>query len=172
MQKEIDPIDQLLEKIVREADKPEINYATFLQRVFARLIDTIILLSISYACWLACIGYVKNDIGYDSAFVIKSMQWTIPAFALVLWSLFYSPVMEATGGTIRKRIMRIKLVDPATMKTPYFRDCVARSIIYLIFVVLLIAAVLSCLAIFISDEKQTWHDKLSGLICIKLTKKR
>lgn len=163
-----DPIDKLLERIVKEADEPIPNYATFLQRVFARLIDTAIVLGISFAVFQSSKNFIKNDTGFESDFVIAQLSNFVYAFALILWSLFYSPLLEATGGTLGKRIMRIKIVDPKNLQTPQFRNCMTRSIIYLVlFALIVVPSILSCLAIFISDEKQTWHDKLGDVICVK-----
>lgn len=164
-----DPIDQLLEKISKEVKREEEQkLATFLQRAFARTIDTTIIIGIAYGVELLSVYFIKKDNPYNTDFIIKSVSQAMPAFALMLWVLLYSPIMESTGGTIGKRIMRIKLVDLDTGAIPVFRMCAARSWIYLIFIVLaLVPALLSCLAYFISDNRQTWHDKLTNMICVK-----
>jgi len=162
-----DPIDRLLTRIAAEAMLPEHRFAGFWIRVASRLIDTAVVTGLSYLLWYWSVNFIKKDIGYQSEFVIHSMQVAVPAFAVILWSLIYSPVLEATGGTLGKRLCGIKLVDEKTGKTPYFRNCMSRSILYMIMIVLVvIPAVLSCLALFISDKKQTWHDKLCGVACI------
>lgn len=164
-----DPIDQLLEKISKEVKREEEQrLATFLQRAIARTIDTSIIIGISYGVQVLSVYFIKNDNPYNVNYIVSSVQQAMPAFALMMWVLLYSPVMESTGGTVGKRIVRIKLIDLETGKTPLFRMCAARSWIYLIFVVLaLVPAVLSCLAYFISDYHQTWHDKLTNMICVK-----
>ena len=164
-----DPIDQLLAKISKEVKQEEDQkLATFFQRAVARTIDTAIILGIGYGSQVLSIYLIKKGEPYNVDFIAKSVQETMPAFALMIWVLLYSPIMESTGGTVGKRIMRIKLVDLNTGQTPYFRMCAARSWIYLIFVVLaLVPAILSCLAFFVSDYHQTWHDKLTNIICVK-----
>jgi uncharacterized RDD family membrane protein YckC len=164
-----DPIDQLLEKLSREARlEQDQNLATFLQRAAARAIDTAIIAGVAYGAQMLAIYFIRRGEPYNVDFIVKSVQQAIPAFGLMLWVLLYSPVMESTGGTVGKRIMRIKLIDLNTGEVPLFRMCAARSWIYLIFVVLaVIPAIVSCLAFFISDYHQTWHDKLTNMICVK-----
>jgi uncharacterized RDD family membrane protein YckC len=164
-----DPIDQLLEKISREVKREEEQrLATFLQRAVARTIDTAIIIGTAYATQEIMIYYIRENNPFNVDYIVESVEQAMPAFALMIWVLLYSPVMESTGGTVGKRIMRIELLDFDTNKTPMFRMCAARSWIYLIFVVLAgVPAVLSCLAFFISDNHQTWHDKLTNMICVK-----
>lgn len=164
-----DPIDQLLDKISKEVKREEEQLlASFIQRAIARTIDTAIIIGIVYGFQVLVIYLITRDNPYNVAFIIKSVQQAMPAFALMLWVLLYSPVLESTGGTVGKRIMRIHLVDLNTRQTPLFRMCAARSWIYLILVVLAgVPAILSCLAFFVSDYHQTWHDKLTNMICVK-----
>jgi len=167
--KEPDPIDTLLEKISKEAEQEEKQQlATFLQRAIARTVDTAIVFGVAYAAQLLFVRFVKSDNTYNVDFIVKSVEQAMPAFALMLWVIIYSPLMESTGGTVGKRLMRIQLVDLNTRTTPLFRMCMARSWIYLVLVTIaVIPAVLSCLAFFVSDYHQTWHDKLTNMICVK-----
>ena len=164
-----DPIDQLLNKISQEFKREEEqSLATFFQRAMARIMDTVIIAGTSYGLQELAIYFISADNPYNEPFIVSSVRQAMPAFALMSWVLLYSPVLESLGGTLGKRIMRIRLVDLNTRKVPYFRMCAARSWIYLIFVVLAgIPAVLSCLAYFVSDYHQTWHDKLTNMICVK-----
>src|SRR4030095_2823795 len=103
-----DPIDQLLEKISREVKwEEEQRLATFLQRAVARTIDTAIIFGVAYGAQLIAVYFIKRGAPYNVDFIVKSVQQAMPAFALMLWVLLYSPVLESTGGTIGKRIMRI-----------------------------------------------------------------
>lgn len=164
-----DPIDQLLDKISKEVKREEEQLlASFMQRAVARIIDTVIIAGAAYGFQLLCIYFITRDNPYNLDFIVTSVKQAMPAFALMLWVLLYSPVMESMGGTAGKRIMRIRLVDLNTRQVPAFRMCAARSWIYLILVVLAgLPAILSCLAFFISDYHQTWHDKLTNMICVK-----
>ncbi len=164
-----DAIDQLLSRIAREAElENEQRLATFIQRVIARLVDTAIVIGVAYAVQILFVNYVKahNTINVD--YIVKSVEQAMPAFALIFWVIIYSPILEGTGGTIGKRLVGIQLVDINTRTIPPFRMTTARAWVYLVFVVLLfVPAILSCLAFFITDYRQTWHDKFTGMICVK-----
>ena len=165
-----DPVDNLLNRILREANKMEekVQYANFVERSIARIIDTAIILGIAYGIELLAKSFIINDNPNNVDIVLKGIHQAVPALALMIWVLLYSPIMEATGGSVGKRIMKIELIDEKELETPVFRNCMARTWIYLVFVVLAIApAILTCLGMFLSDKKQTWHDKITGMVCIK-----
>jgi uncharacterized RDD family membrane protein YckC len=82
----------------------EQKLASFLQRAIARTIDTAIIFGIAYALQLIAVWFIKRDNPNNVDFIIKSVGQAMPAFALMLWVLLYSPVMESTGGTVGKRI--------------------------------------------------------------------
>jgi len=162
-----DPIDKLLQKIANEADVEQ-RYASFLQRCAARIVDTTIVLAIAYTLGWYFIYLIGDTNQLNEDYIIESVKKSLPALALMIWVLIYSPLLESTGGTLGKRLVRIKLVDAASDETPAFRMCMARSWIYMVFIVLaVVPSVLSCLAYFVSDQKQTWHDKLTNMICLK-----
>ncbi len=163
-----DPIDTLLEKISKQAELENQHLATFIQRSLARIIDTAIVFAVAYGAQLLFVRFVKSDSPYNVDFIVKSVEQAMPAFALIVWVIIYSPVLESTGGTLGKRLMNIRLIDLNTRKVPQFRMCMARTWVYMIFIVLAgIPAILSCLAFFISDYRQTWHDKVTNMICVK-----
>lgn len=164
-----DPIEQLLDKISREAEFEEKqNLATFLQRAIARTVDSAIVFAVAYGAQLLFDRYVRANNSINVDYIVNSMNQSMPAFALIFWVIIYSPLLESTGGTLGKRLVRIQLMDLNTGKIPSFRMCTARAWIYLVLVALLvIPAILSCLAFFISDYHQTWHDKLTNMICVK-----
>ena len=117
-----DPIEQLLSKISQEVKREEEQLlATFFQRAIARIIDTAIVFGTSYGLQEMAIYFINADNPYNVAFIVSSVKQAMPAFALMMWVLLYSPVLESLGGTIGKRIMRIRLVDLSTRQVPYFR---------------------------------------------------
>ncbi len=168
----VDYIDRLLRYVGRQAIGADKQYlANFLQRSIARLIDTAVVLAAAYGfealfVWLIDRGDVINE-----QYVIRSVQQATPALALILWTIAYSPIMESTGGTLGKRLVGIRLVELKTGALPPFRIVAARAWIYLIFVILLfVPAIVSCLAYFFSDLRQTWHDRLTGIICVRTSR--
>jgi uncharacterized RDD family membrane protein YckC len=163
-------IDRLLEKIVREAEKEDakLNYATFFQRVVARLVDTAIVLAIAYSLQLWFDHWVVAAKTFNAAYLVHSVNQVTPAFAVVLWAVIYSPIFEGTGGSPGKRLMRIQLLDEKTNEQPAFRNCFARSVLYMLLILLILApAVFSCLAVLFTEKKQTWHDLLTGMVCVR-----
>ena len=191
-----DPIDTLLNRISIEAEAeytPQL--ATFLQRAIARTVDTIIVLAAAYGVQNILTGFILKDNTQNLGFILESVKQATPAFGLMIYSLLYSPLLEATGGTLGKRLVRIKLVENGKPQLAPFRNYMARSVIYLIFFVLsapflmcletvskepttwnftktFIALLfapgfLSCMAFFISNNKQTWHDKIANVMCVK-----
>ena len=132
-----DPIDSLLEKISKEVWEEERHHlATFLQRAIARIVDTAIVFGAAYGSQLLFVQFVRSANTFNVDTLVKSVEQATPAFALMIWVLVYSPVMESTGGTLGKRLVRIQLVDFNSRQVPLFRMCMARTWIYLVFVVL------------------------------------
>lgn len=191
-----DAIDELLNRVAIEAEAEYApNYATFFQRAIARTVDTALMFGLAYGFQKLMMGFIISDNNINLGFVIDSVKEATPAFALMIYSMIYSPIMEATGGTVGKRLVRIKLVEAGKPNMAPFRNYMSRSVIYLLFVVLsapflmtletlfkeptlthiLTSAIaicfapsfVSCLAFFISNHHQTWHDKISNVMCVK-----
>lgn len=163
-------IDKLLEKIVREAEKEDANliYASFIQRAAARLVDTAVVFAVAYGMQLWFDHWVVASKTFNAAYLAHSMNQAMPAFAVIFWAVIYSPILEGTGGSLGKRLLRIQLRDEKTNEQPAFRNCFARSILYMLLILLILApAVFSCLAVLFTDKKQTWHDLLTGMVCVR-----
>ncbi len=163
-----DTIDKLLNRIIKEAQmETTIRYATFSQRSMARMIDAALVLALAYIIQQFFVAFIKSDNIYNVEHILRSTDQAVPALALMLWVLVYSPAMESTGGTVGKRLLGIRLVSEKTYHLPAFRFCFGRTWLYLVFVVLaVIPSILACLAVLISDKKQAWHDKMTGMVCI------
>jgi uncharacterized RDD family membrane protein YckC len=129
-----DTIDKLLNRIIKEAKmETTIRYATFGQRSMARIIDAALVLALAYIIQQFFVAFIKSDNIYNVEHILRSTDQAVPALALMLWVLVYSPALESTG----------------------------------VFVVLaVIPSILACLAVLISDKKQAWHDKMTGMVCI------
>ena len=164
-----DPLDQLLSRFIRDADM-EVRgmYANFWLRAAARLIDTVLMVAIAYGIYVSFIDLILRDNPTNGQLIVDRLKDAVPALALMIWVLVYSPLMEATGGTLGKRIVGIRLVDDKTHETPDFRYCMARTWVYLVlFVLAIVPSIVSCLAVWVTPKRQTWHDKLTGMVVIK-----
>jgi uncharacterized RDD family membrane protein YckC len=164
-----DPLDQLLNRIYREADlEARGAYANFWLRTAARLVDTALMVSVAYAIYYSFVGMILQDNPINGQLIVDRLEDAVPALSLMIWVLVYSPVMEATGGTLGKRLVGIRLVDEKTLETPAFRYCMARTWVYLVlFVLAVVPSVIACLAVWVTPKRQAWHDKLSGMVVIK-----
>ena len=165
-----DFIDKLLTKIMNEAEqesKPVI-YASFTQRVIARLIDMAIITGVTVVVGYLAFNFIRKDTPQEAAFIINGLTQALPAFGIMLWVTLYSPIMESTGGTIGKRIAGIKMVnDDSERKNVRFLTCAARAWVYLVFIMLLLLpAIASCVFVLFNDKKMAFHDKMFNMVCV------
>jgi uncharacterized RDD family membrane protein YckC len=80
------------------------------------------------------------------------------------------PVMEFLGGTVGKRIMGIHLLDASSLQPPDFMNCFGRGLAYLVLCVVIVPAIISCLAVLYTPKKQAWHDFVSNVVAVKKVK--
>ena len=145
-----------------------VKYATFTQRVIARLIDMVLLTGVTVGIGYLAFNFIRKDTPQDAAYIINGLTQALPALGIMLWVTLYSPIMEITGGTIGKRIMGIKMVnDDSERKNVRFLTCAARAWVYLVFIMLLaIPSIASCVFVLFNDKKMAFHDKLFNMVCI------
>ncbi|HAP01816.1 MAG TPA: hypothetical protein DCQ93_07840 [Bacteroidetes bacterium] len=182
-----DPIDKLLSRIIKQVENDEqpVRYANFFQRTIARLIDMLIVAGIAIGISYSAFSFIRHDTPQDADFIINGLTQALPAFGIMLWVTLYSPILESTGGTIGKRIFRIKMVnDDEDRGNLRFLTCAARAWVYLVFIMLSAPALLfpyvlgivvapvlpafaSCLFMLFNPSKQCFHDKMFNMICVK-----
>ena len=172
--KHSDPIDKLLNKIMKEAEQElqPVKYASFFQRVIARLIDMALITGVTVGIGYLAFNFIRKDTPQDAAFIINGLTQALPALGIMLWVTLYSPILESTGGTLGKRIMGIKMVnDDDERKNVRFLTCAARAWVYLVFIMLLVLpAIASCLFVLFNDKKMAFHDKMFNMICVSYRK--
>ncbi len=98
--------------------------ATFLQRLFARIIDGILLSILITVCY-----YLFKDLDSIENSHIQSDVTGIGV--LIRWLLYY-PIMEANGGTIGKRVVKIKTVSADTNMNPSLLQSYKRTVYLLL----------------------------------------
>ncbi len=166
-----DSIDKLLTKIMTEVEQElhPIKYASFFQRTIARLVDMSIVTGIAVGASYIAFNFIRQDTPESAVYIIDGLKQALPAFGIMLWVTLYSPIMESTGGTIGKRIIRVKIVnDDAEHKNPRFLTCAARAWVYLVFIMLLVVpAIASCIFVLFNDKKMTFHDKMFNMVCVR-----
>jgi uncharacterized RDD family membrane protein YckC len=143
-------------------ENQELKFASFGQRVLARVIDVIIVFSV--ARLLASIFvftfildsnefefYPEREIRDIFSRYIFSFSH---AFRGLIFCFIYQPILEARGGTLGKKLVGLRTINLNTGKAPSIGNSYARS------------AFLSGLAVLWSNKKQTWHDSLTNIAVV------
>lgn len=140
-------------EILDYEEKPrQIEYAGFVQRVFANLIDFIL---IALAGWAIGLIFGVN---------IFKESWGVKWFNNIL-TMIYFIVMEAgsKNATLGKQIIGIKVVT--TNGTPItFQDALVRNLCKILSAVLLL---IGFIMVAFSVKKQGLHDLIAGTLVIK-----
>jgi uncharacterized RDD family membrane protein YckC len=140
------------------ANKDDFEYAGFWIRVWASIIDTILILIITMPLLLSVYGT-----GYfDSDKIIQGpldffVSWVFPAIAVILFWIYKS----ATPG---KMAISSKIVNAHTGEKPSVGQFVGRYFAYFISGIPL---GLGIIWIAFDKRKQGWHDKLAGTVVIR-----
>lgn len=137
-----------------------LKFASFGQRLLARLIDTVIV-GISAGFIVGLLAGLNGNM--DGRMIESSAN----GFGVLIYCFFYYPILESSGGTWGKRIVGIRTINLRTSRIPSATNSYGRALIYFLFLLLLtIPALLSGLAVLWSDKKQTWHDRLTNIAVI------
>lgn len=147
------------ETIARSAGYADgLEYAGFLIRLGATLIDTILLMvgTMPLLIWIYGWTYVSDDRLIHGPAEIW-ISWVAPAVATVLfWRLW-----QATPG---KAMLSLRVVDVDTGKTLSVGQAAARYVCY----------ILSALPLFLGfiwvafdRRKQGWHDKIAQTVVVR-----
>ena len=140
-------------------DRTELVYAGFWIRVWASLIDTVLLLLVLVPLLMAVYGadYFVAGRGMANGILAFLLNWVFPAVAVILFWMYRSatPGKMAIGATI---------VDARTGGKPTNAQLVGR---YLGYFVSTIPLGLGLLWVGIDRRKQGWHDKLAGTVVVR-----
>lgn len=139
-------------------DETEYEYAGFWVRLGATLIDTIILMAITYPLLVSIYGwqYFNSEkfISGPADFIIS---WLLPIVG-VIW--FWTK-KEATPG---KMALSLRLVDADSGKALSVGQSIGR---YLAYFVSVLPLCLGFMWVGFDAKKQGWHDKLAGTVVIR-----
>lgn len=132
------------------------QFASFGQRLLARFIDGILVaIASTFLAYL-----IGKDPGSIDTFARGGGPW------LFFW--LYQPILEASGGTIGKRLVGIRPINLSTGTTPSLSNCYGRSLFsFLLLILLVLPAFIGCLAVLWNRNKQAWHDSVSNIGVIK-----
>jgi len=137
-----------------------VEYVGFWARLVASLIDTVLVLCVTFPLLVGVYGRSYLD-APASGFVVGPadfiITWVLPAVAVVLFWLF----RQATPGkmAISARVVDARTGGPLT---------VGQSIVrYLGYFVSTIPFGLGLLWVAFDPKKQGWHDKLAGTVVVR-----
>lgn len=138
----------------------DFEYVGFWARVGAAVIDTIIVLAITWPLLVAIYGWAYfTD---DSRLLIAGpvdflLSWVFPAVAVVLFWLY----RQATPG---KMAVSARVVDARTGNTLSVGQAIGR---YLAYFVSMLPLFLGIIWVAFDPKKQGWHDKLAGTVVVR-----
>lgn len=136
----------------------EFEYVGFWLRVWAALIDTVLLLIICLplVTWIYGAEYWVSDrfIQGPADFVIN---WILPAIAIVIFWVY----RQATPG---KMAISARIVDAKTGGKPTTSQLIGR---YFAYYVSIIPLLLGLIWVGFDERKQGWHDKLAGTVVVR-----
>jgi uncharacterized RDD family membrane protein YckC len=138
----------------------EIRWGGFFRRLFAFLLDALVIVLLAAVMWLlSYIGYKVGLSGHG-----RAITWhnAVPLFFLVTWAAIflatiYFVVFHGGGGkTIGKWLLGLRVVGPEQSAIGY-----GRAFLRWVVMVILAPLGLGFLWILWSSEKRGWHDYLA-----------
>ena len=139
-------------------EPPELEYAGFWMRVWASLIDTVLVCALIFPLLTVIYGRAY----WDSPKLIQGpidflLSWVAPAVAVVLFWI----ARQATPG---KMAIAARVADAKTGGKPTNGQLIVR---YLGYYVSAIPLFLGLLWVAFDPRKQGWHDKLAGTVVVR-----
>ncbi|WP_372524803.1 RDD family protein [Piscinibacter sp.] len=137
----------------------ELEYAGFWIRVWASIIDTILVLLLTTPLMVMFYGrdYALNSMGGGMRPLELVITWVLPAIAVIAF-------WRARLATPGKMAIGAKIVDAATGEAPSTGQLVGR---YLGYFVSAIPLCLGLVWVAFDPRKQGWHDKLAGTVVVR-----
>jgi len=140
-----------------ETTRAEPEYVGFWKRVFATLIDSLILVAVFIPLALAVYGmqYVRLHSEGQTALFDFFVQFVLPALAVIVFWRY-------RGATPGKMLISARIVDAKTLAAPSTGKLVGRYFAYIVSSIFM----LGFIWIAFDKRKQGWHDKLAGTVVI------
>lgn len=138
----------------------DMEYAGFWVRVVATLIDTVLIMVITFPLLVSIYGWGYFDpdqTGIVAGPADALISWVLPAVAVVLFWMY----RQATPG---KMAMSLRIVDADTGKNLTIGQSIGR---YLAYFVSILPLCLGLVWVAFDKRKQGWHDKLAGTVVIR-----
>ncbi len=138
----------------------ELEYAGFWVRTGATIIDTILIMLITFPLLMSNYGWEYLDseqTGHIAGPLVFLLSWVLPAIA-VIW---FWIIKQATPG---KMAVSVRIVDATSGNAPSPAQFIGRYIAYF---VALLPLGLGILWVAFDKRKQGWHDKLAGTVVVR-----
>lgn len=135
------------------------EYAGFWIRVFASLIDTVLIMLVTLPPLIGIYGmeYFESTALFLGAWDFW-ISWILPAIAVIIfWAC-----KSATPG---KMLTKISIIDEKSGGNLTIRQSIGR---YLAYFISILPCMLGILWVAFDKKKQGWHDKLSGTVVVKI----
>jgi uncharacterized RDD family membrane protein YckC len=135
----------------------EPRYVGFWMRVFASIIDSLILVVFIGLIAFAVYGmqYVRLSSEGKTLMFDLLVQGLLPALAVIVFWRY-------RGATPGKMLISAKIVDAETLGTPSTGQLIGRYFAYIVSCIFM----LGFIWIAFDRRKQGWHDKLAGTVVI------
>jgi len=136
----------------------EPRYVGFWMRVFASIIDSLILVVFIGVIAFAIYGmqYVRLSSEGKTLMFDLLVQGLLPALAVIVFWRY-------RGATPGKMLISAKIVDAETLGTPSTGQLIGRYFAYIVSCIFM----LGFIWIAFDRRKQGWHDKLAGTVVIQ-----
>jgi uncharacterized RDD family membrane protein YckC len=139
-----------------------VEYAGFWVRLWALIIDAILLFCVSAPLLLAIYGKQYYDITDDSQPLIAGaadvlISWVFPIVVTIWFWLKY----QATPG---KMLFSLRIVNVDTGLPITLKECIIR---YLAYIPSTLVLFLGFIWAAFDGKKQGWHDKIAGTVVVR-----
>ncbi|NIP39067.1 MAG: RDD family protein [Candidatus Dadabacteria bacterium] len=142
----------------------ELEYAGFWIRLFAAILDSVLIAIVTLPILWGIYGNEYFDSGseyFEMSNMIRGfwdfiISWVLPAVAVILFWIYRS----ATPG---KMYFELKVVDAATGEKPALGQSIIR---YLGYFVSTLPLLLGLIWVAFDKKKQGWHDKIANTYVI------
>ena len=136
----------------------EPRYVGFWMRVFASIIDSLILVVFIGLIAFAVYGmqYVRLSSQGKTLMFDLLVQGLLPALAVIVFWRY-------RGATPGKMLISAKIVDAETLGTPSTGQLIGRYFAYIVSCIFM----LGFIWIAFDRRKQGWHDKLAGTVVVR-----
>lgn len=134
------------------------EYVGFWKRVFATLIDSLVMIAVVVPIALAVYG--TQYLQLNAAGKTRAFDWLMNGLLVVAIIVLW----RYRGATPGKMLVSAKIVDANTLGAPSTGKLIGR---YFAYFVSTIPLCLGFLWIAFDKRKQGWHDKLAGTLVIR-----